>query len=133
MARNKPGNIPDEPAPPSEVAGGRASKGSTGLRMGENVGHAIEPGLVTEDPETGERVEIPVAPLVDPAPVSDGVSFEDPNAPGPAQPERYEILEKRNVVLHGHVVLLKVGKVVDGRSFDIARLKAEGVKLRRLE
>ena len=45
----------------------------------------------------------------------------------------HEILEKRNVVLHGHVVLLKVGKVVDGRSFDIARLKAEGVKLRRLE
>lgn len=121
MARNKP--FREKPA---EEQNGAAARFSV---SGEPGGRSLEPATRNE---AGELVPLSMPPLIDPAPVVGSVLPYDP--PPEPPPVRYVVEEGGNVIIDGHVVNLRKGKVLDGRSFSIGKLVDHPtIKLRLLE
>lgn len=120
MARNKPGQVRDADAPHVPTTPDPRDP------HGEPGSHLVEPG--TDD---DGRVHAGIVELTDPAPVVGSATTE---APEP-KPVRYVVEQGGNVVIGGACVLLREGKVLDARSYDIqSLLKAGGrIRLRLLE
>jgi hypothetical protein len=125
MARNKPQAQPAQQQPEEAP-----QSASTGLPKARGV--TLEAGVVDYDEERGQDVEIPIAPLVDGAPAHR--PGPRPHVPHVEPPAKYVVEQGGNVVLGGHIVNLRPGKVLDPRSYDVGTLlKEPSIRLRKLE
>jgi hypothetical protein len=123
VARNKPtkGAAPADappPAPPPEGAQGRPG--------GRFVEPAQRPLSAEGVPAFGER-DAPMVPLAEQAPI---VVAEPPppppDSPAPVAPRRWVVAVGGRCMVGGHVVVLKAGKVLDPRSYDVEAVRRAG-------
>jgi len=102
---------------------------------------AVDPGRIVEPPvpmpegtteegryDRGGSGEI-APPLVTPEPVASAV--REPDVEAPPVP-RYRVVHERRVMFRGFFVVLKPGKVIDPREYDVENLRGQGVVLEEL-
>lgn len=95
-------------------------------------GRSLEPFAMGDD---GHPIALDMPPLVDAAPIlNDTPPAERVPTEPPPPVERYIVETGGNAIVDGCVVNMRVGKILDGRSFNIQKLKEHPtIKLRKLE